>query len=41
MPALRFAPVAMTATLVFALAQPLAAQEIADRMTWHASLNAG
>lgn len=31
----------MTATLVFALAQPLAAQEIADRMTWHASLNAG
>lgn len=39
--AFRIAPVAALATLIALPAASLAAQELADRMTWHASLNAG
>ena len=41
MPALRIARLASVATLVSVCAASLSAQEIADRITWHASLNAG
>lgn len=41
MTVLRFAPAGAVAALLSLSALPAAAQDIADRITWHASLNAG